>query len=97
MVHQETITIETTGHRHMHDLTSRVAEVVAASKVYTGTVQVFNVGSTGAVRKAMKDRGILVGRDFPPYLEWLRVSIGTPTQMETFMAALREFRGRAAA
>ncbi len=49
MVHQETITIETTGHRHMHDLTSRVAEVVAASKVHTGTVQVFNVGSTGAI------------------------------------------------
>jgi len=55
------------------------------------------VGSPGAVRKAMKDRGILVGRDFPPYLEWLRVSIGTPTQMETFMAVLREWRGKAAA
>ena len=39
MVHQETITIETTGHRQMHDLTSRVAEVVSMSKVHTGTVQ----------------------------------------------------------
>ncbi len=55
------------------------------------------VGQTGAVREAMKNRGILVGRDFPPYLEWLRISIGTPVQMRTFMSALRAWRGKAAA
>ena len=52
------------------------------------------VGSPGGVRAAMKQRGILVGRDFPPYSEWLRVSIGTPSQMQAFMTALREWRGK---
>ena len=50
------------------------------------------VGSPGGVRTAMTQRGILVGRDFAPYSEWLRVSIGTPPQMEIFVAALREWR-----
>ena len=69
MVHQETITIETTGHRHMHDLTSRVAEVVTASKVHTGTVQVFNVGSTGAVGMIEFEPGLL--EDLPAILDRL--------------------------
>ncbi len=76
MVHQETITIETTGHRHMHDLTTRVAEVVAASKVHTGTVQVFNVGSTGAVGMIefepglVEDLPMMLDRLIPPSLEY---------------------------
>ncbi len=69
MVHQETITIETTGHRHMHDLTTRVAEVVAASKVHTGTVQVFNVGSTGAVGMIEFEPGLV--EDLPMMLDRL--------------------------
>ncbi len=69
MVHQETITIETTGHRHMHDLTTRVAEVVAASKVHTGTVQVFNVGSTGAIGMIEFEPGLV--EDLPAILDRL--------------------------
>ena len=49
MVHQQELTIETRGHGHMHDVTNSVAEVIAASGIRTGTAQVFNVGSTGAV------------------------------------------------
>ncbi len=69
MVHQETITIETTGHRHMHDLTSRVAEVVSMSKVHTGTVQVFNVGSTGAIGMIEFEPGLV--EDLPTILDRL--------------------------
>jgi secondary thiamine-phosphate synthase enzyme len=69
MVHQETITIETTGHRQMHDLTSRVAEVVSMSKVHTGTVQVFNVGSTGAIGMIEFEPGLL--EDLPAILDRL--------------------------
>ncbi len=69
MVHQETITIETTGHRHMHDLTSRVAEVVSMSKVLTGTVQVFNVGSTGAIGMIEFEPGLV--EDLPAILDRL--------------------------
>jgi len=69
MVHQETITIETTGHRQMHDLTSRVAEIVSMSKVHTGTVQVFNVGSTGAIGMIEFEPGLV--EDLPAILDRL--------------------------
>ncbi len=36
-----------------------------------------------------KDRGIWVGRKFPSMGNWLRVSIGTRPEMETFLAAFR--------
>jgi len=69
MVHQETIEIETTGHRHMHDLTVQVAQVVAASKVHTGTVQVFNVGSTGSIGMIEFEPGLV--EDLPSMLDRL--------------------------
>ena len=39
---------------------------------------------------AFKEKGVLVGRPFPPLVEHLRVSIGTPEEMGRFMAAFRE-------
>jgi histidinol-phosphate aminotransferase len=54
---------------------------------------------------ALRNRGILVGRRFPPYANHLRVTIGKPQEMERFvreLAAVREhapvaraFRNRA--
>lgn len=49
MSYQEQISISTSGNGDMHDLTEQVAAVVAKSKVKTGLVNVFNVGSTAAV------------------------------------------------
>jgi histidinol-phosphate aminotransferase len=43
----------------------------------------------GPVIDALKTRSVLVGRKFPSLSNWLRVSIGTPAEMETFLAALR--------
>jgi histidinol-phosphate aminotransferase len=40
----------------------------------------------------MRERGIRVGRPFPPMLEYNRVSIGLPEEMERFAEALRTFR-----
>ena len=37
------------------------------------------------VARAMRDRGLLVGRPFPPMTRYLRVSIGTPEQMDRFV------------
>ena len=48
-VHQDRFALRTAGHRDMHDITDQVAQVVQASGIRTGIVQVFNVGSTGAV------------------------------------------------
>ncbi|MDB6066483.1 MAG: putative Histidinol-phosphate aminotransferase [Pedosphaera sp.] len=42
------------------------------------------------VIKAFQERGILVGRPFPPMLEFLRVSVGTTPEMNRFMAAFKE-------
>lgn len=49
MTYQQQISIRTSGHGHMHDLTRQVAAFVTASGIRTGTVNVFNVGSTAAV------------------------------------------------
>lgn len=38
---------------------------------------------------AMRRAGYLVGRPFPPYLTWCRVSMGTVAQMRGFAAALK--------
>lgn len=40
---------------------------------------------------AMRRAGYLVGRPFPPYDTWCRVSMGTVEQMRGFAAALRDY------
>lgn len=42
------------------------------------------------VAAAFREKKILVGRKFPSMPNWLRVSMGTPGEMQQFMAALRE-------
>lgn len=42
------------------------------------------------VQATMRAKGFLVGRAFPPYTDWCRVSIGTPEEMRGFVAALPE-------
>jgi histidinol-phosphate aminotransferase len=50
------------------------------------------------VSEEFRKRGVLVGRPFPPMNEHLRVSIGTPDEMDRFMVAFKEiFSGKAAA
>jgi secondary thiamine-phosphate synthase enzyme len=49
MVHQQQISLPTKSHGHMQDITGHVASIVRSSAIRTGTVHVFNVGSTAAV------------------------------------------------
>src|SRR5512138_1552982 len=82
MVYQREIELQTSGHRDMHDVTKEVARMVVASKVRSGVVQVFNVGSTGAVGTLefepgleqdlpdMLDRLIPPGRDYGHERTW---------------------------
>jgi histidinol-phosphate aminotransferase len=42
-----------------------------------------------------RKKGVLVGRPFPPLTEHLRVSIGTPDEMQRFMVAFRDILGNA--
>lgn len=69
MIHQQQLTIETTGHRHMQDLTPGVARVVEAAGVGQGMVNVFNVGSTGAIGTIEFEPGL--ERDLPEILDRL--------------------------
>jgi len=69
MTHQQQITLRTSGHGHMHDLTGQVAAIVSASRIRTGTVNVFNVGSTAAVGAIEFEPGL--ERDLPELLDKL--------------------------
>jgi histidinol-phosphate aminotransferase len=42
------------------------------------------------VQQAFREKGVLVGRPFPPMLDHLRVSIGTEEEMSRFLAAWKE-------
>jgi secondary thiamine-phosphate synthase enzyme len=69
MVHQQPLQINTTGHRHMQDITGAVARIVTESGLRTGTVHVFNVGSTAAVGTIEFEPGL--ERDLPEILDGL--------------------------
>ncbi|MBI4473689.1 MAG: aminotransferase class I/II-fold pyridoxal phosphate-dependent enzyme [Acidobacteria bacterium] len=49
----------------------------------------------GPVRQALATKGILVGRDFPPMLEWLRVSVGDANENQRFITGFKEIMGPA--
>ncbi|MGB3564008.1 MAG: aminotransferase class I/II-fold pyridoxal phosphate-dependent enzyme [Thermoanaerobaculia bacterium] len=49
-------------------------------------------GDLDTYRRRMRERGIYVGRPFPPLLEYNRLSLGLPEEMEWFTEVLREFR-----
>jgi secondary thiamine-phosphate synthase enzyme len=69
MTYQQQIAVCTSGHGDMHDLTEQVAAMVAASGIQTGTVTVFNVGSTAAVGTIEFEPGLQ--RDLPEILDKL--------------------------
>jgi secondary thiamine-phosphate synthase enzyme len=69
VTYQEQISINTKGHGDMHDLTEQVAAIVASSQVRTGTVNIFNVGSTAAVGTIEFEPGLQ--HDLPAILDKL--------------------------
>ena len=69
MVFQQQINIQTTGHGNMQDITGEIGRIVGDSKVTTGIVQVFNVGSTGAVGTIEFEPGL--EKDLPAILDRL--------------------------
>ena len=69
MVFQQRIRLSTSRHGEMHDLTQRVASIVRESGIQQGTVNVFNVGSTGAIGTIEFEPGL--ERDYPEMLDRL--------------------------
>jgi len=69
MVFQEQLTVSTSGHGDMHDLTEQVAAVVVRSRIRTGIVHVFNIGSTAGVGTIEFEPGLQ--KDLPTILDRL--------------------------
>jgi secondary thiamine-phosphate synthase enzyme len=76
MIHRDEIQIETSGHRDAHDVTRQVAEIVSRSGIRTGTVHVFNIGSTGVIGTIEYEPGLerdiseMLDRLIPPGREY---------------------------
>jgi histidinol-phosphate aminotransferase len=57
-----------------------------------GNFVFFDTGGPAAdFSAAMRRAGYMVGRPFPPYSSWCRVSMGTVEQMRGFAAALQTY------
>jgi secondary thiamine-phosphate synthase enzyme len=69
MVHQEQFSVQTTGHRHMADITPEVAAVAQRSSIATGVVHVFCIGSTASVGTIEFEPGLQ--QDLPETLDRL--------------------------
>ena len=69
MTHQDQITLRTSNHGEMHDITDQVRTIVARSGVKTGIAHIFNVGSTGAIGTIEYEPGLQ--RDLPAILDKL--------------------------
>ena len=69
MSNQQQIAVMTKGHGDMHDITEQVAAIVTSSGIQTGTVNVFNVGSTAAIGTIEFEPGLR--HDLPAILDKL--------------------------
>jgi secondary thiamine-phosphate synthase enzyme len=69
MTAQEQLTISTRGHGDMHDLTAQVVAIVRRSRVRTGLVHIWNVGSTASIGTIEFEPGLR--QDLPAVLDRL--------------------------
>jgi secondary thiamine-phosphate synthase enzyme len=69
MVHQEQISLATKGDGDMHDITNQVSQIVKKSGIKAGMVNVFNIGSTGAIGAIEFEPGLQ--KDLPAILNKL--------------------------
>jgi secondary thiamine-phosphate synthase enzyme len=69
MVYQRQIVLNTRGYRDTHDLTAEASRIVQESRVRTGVVQLFNIGSTAALGTIEFEPGLQ--HDLPEILDKL--------------------------
>ncbi|HVX64677.1 MAG TPA: secondary thiamine-phosphate synthase enzyme YjbQ [Pirellulales bacterium] len=69
MVSQDRITLQSKGHRDMHDLTGEIQRIVSRSGIRTGIVHAFNVGNTAAIGMIEFEPGLAA--DLPEMLDRL--------------------------
>ena len=69
MIYQREIQLQTSQHGQMHNLTDEITQVVGESRVRSGLVNIFNVGSTGAIGTIEFEPGLQ--QDLPAMLDKL--------------------------
>jgi len=69
MVFQQDISIQTSGHGEMTDLTPQLRDIIAESGVAAGIANLSNIGSTGAIGGIEFEPGL--ERDLPEILDQL--------------------------
>jgi secondary thiamine-phosphate synthase enzyme len=69
MVFRDVFTIQTSGHRDMHEITGEVQAMAARSGIREGIVHVFNIGSTGIIGTVEYEPGL--AQDLPEILDRL--------------------------
>ncbi|MBW1644781.1 MAG: YjbQ family protein [Deltaproteobacteria bacterium] len=69
MIQQETITLATSGHGDLHDLTAAVNSCLQQTAISTGTVNIFVIGSTAAIGTIEFEPGLQA--DLPQVLDRL--------------------------
>jgi secondary thiamine-phosphate synthase enzyme len=69
MTYQREIQLQTSQHGQMHNLTDEIAQVLGESRVRSGLVNIFNVGSTGAIGTIEFEPGLQ--QDLPAMLDKL--------------------------
>jgi len=67
LTYQDEIAVSTRVHGEMHDITAKVADIVSRSKIQSGIVHVFNVGSTATIGTIEFEPGL--ERDYPEMLD----------------------------
>jgi histidinol-phosphate aminotransferase len=90
---------DTAGQQRVRDKTLQIRKrTVSAVKaqgyeVLPSEANYFMIGIRRDVQPVIQEfrqRGILVGRPFPPMLQHLRVSVGSDEEMDRFLAAFKE-------
>lgn len=69
MVRQETLSVITSGHKDIHDLTPQVTGIVRNSGIKTGIAHIFVEGSTGAI--GLMECEVGLKQDLPRVLDGL--------------------------
>lgn len=67
--YQTEFSVETAGHRDMHDITRQVETCIAESGIDIGTAHLFNIGSTAVIGTVEYESGL--ERDVPELMDRL--------------------------
>ncbi len=66
-VYRETISVNTSGNKDMTDISQEITSIIKRSSVLEGTVNIFNVGSTGVIGTIEFEPGLK--KDLPEFLD----------------------------